>query len=114
MQLPRLKNLVMESLTDLKAIDPVILKVTELTDVTDFLVVVSGTSSRHVKALAEGVCLEAKKHGVTPLGVEGALVGDWVLVDFGDLILHVMLPSAREFYSLESLWKDSEGRFVTD
>ena len=114
MQLPSLKNLVMESLADLKALDPVILKVTELTDVTDILVVVSGTSNRHVKALAEGVCLKAKEHGIKPLGVEGVSVGDWVLVDFGDLILHVMLPSTREFYSLESLWKDPEGRLVTD
>ena len=104
----------MESLSNLKALDPVILQVAELTDITDILVVVSGTSNRHVKALAEEVCLKAKAQGVKPLGVEGLVSGDWVLVDFGDLILHVMLPSTREFYSLESLWKDTEERIATD
>ncbi len=98
------KNLVVEALEELKAVNPVTLDVTGLTDVMDFLVIASGTSNRHVKSLAENVCLQAKKEGVRPLGVEGESAGDWVLVDFGDVVVHVMLPAVRDFYDLERLW----------
>ena len=98
------KNLVVDALEELKAVNPVTLDVTGLTDVMDFLVIASGTSNRHVKSLAENVCLQAKKEGVRPLGVEGESAGDWVLVDFGDVVVHVMLPAVRDFYDLERLW----------
>ena len=99
-----LKELVMEALEDLKAQNPVILDVTELTDMMDYLVIASGTSNRHVKSLASNVSMEAKKRGMMPLGVEGEDAGEWVLVDFGDVVIHVMLPATRDFYDLERLW----------
>ena len=99
-----LKELVMEALEDLKAQNPVILDVTELTDMMDYLVIASGTSNRHVKSLASNVSMEAKKRGMMPLGVEGEDAGEWVLVDFGDVVVHVMLPAIRYFYDLERLW----------
>jgi ribosome-associated protein len=99
-----LKELVLEALEDLKALNPVILDVTELTDVTDYLVIASGTSNRHVKSLASNVSMEAKKRGMMPLGIEGEGAGEWVLVDFGDVVVHVMLPATRDFYDLERLW----------
>jgi ribosome-associated protein len=99
-----LKELVLEALEDLKALNPVILDVTELTDVMDYLVIASGTSNRHVKSLASNVSMEAKKRGMMPLGIEGEGAGEWVLVDFGDVVVHVMLPATRDFYDLERLW----------
>ena len=93
-----------DALDDLKALEPVTLDVRELSSVTDYLLVASGTSSRHVKSLAENVLMKAKASGVRPLGVEGELTGDWVLVDFGDVVVHVMQPATRSFYDLERLW----------
>ena len=99
-----LKELVMEALDDLKAVNTVSLDVTDLTDVMDYMVVASGTSNRHVKSLADNVCMEAKKQGMRPIGVEGQDAGEWVLVDFGDVVVHLMLPATRDFYDLERLW----------
>jgi ribosome-associated protein len=98
------KQLVIDALEDLKAINVVTLDVAGLTDVMDFLIIASGTSSRHVKSLADNVCMQAKKREVRPLGVEGEDAGEWVLVDFGDVVVHVMLPATRDFYDLERLW----------
>jgi len=99
-----LKHLVEEALDDLKAVNTVCMDVSGLTDVMDYLVICSGTSNRHVKSLADNVCMEAKKAGQRPLGVEGEDAGEWVLVDFGDVVVHVMLPATRDFYDLERLW----------
>ena len=98
------KQLVIDALEDLKAVNVVTLDVAGLTDVMDFLIIASGTSSRHVKSLADNVCMQAKKREVRPLGVEGEDAGEWVLVDFGDVVVHVMLPATRDFYDLERLW----------
>ncbi|MFV8818530.1 ribosome silencing factor [Haliea sp. E17] len=106
MQAEQLKDLVIDALDDLKAVNTVALDVTGLTDVMDYLVITSGTSNRHVKSLADNVCLEAKKQGQRALGVEGEDAGEWVLVDFGDVVVHVMLPATRDFYDLERLWAD--------
>lgn len=108
METESLKKLVVEALDDLKAINTVILDVTDLTDVMDYMVIASGTSNRHVKSLADNVCMEAKKEGMRPLGVEGEDAGEWVLVDFGDVVVHVMLPATRDFYDLERLWVHPE------
>lgn len=108
MQAEQLKQIVNNALEDLKAVNAVTLDVTDLTDVMDYLVIASGTSNRHVKSLADNVCMEAKKQGVRPLGVEGEDAGEWVLVDFGDVVVHVMLPATRDFYDLERLWVKPE------
>ncbi len=92
------------ALEDLKAVDTVVLDVRELSSVMDWLIVASGTSNRHVKSLADNVMMKAKQQGLRPLGVEGERVGEWVLVDFGDVVVHVMQPAARSFYDLERLW----------
>ena len=95
---------VRDALDELKAKDVVEIDVRGRTSVTDHMVIVSGTSTRHVKSIADEVTRFAKKLGVMPLGVEGEREAEWVLVDLGDVIVHVMLPRVREFYALERLW----------
>lgn len=99
-----LKQLVIGALDDLKAVNTVSIDVTELTDVMDHLIIASGTSNRHVKSLANNVSVEVKKTGLQPLGIEGNDVGEWVLLDFGDVVVHIMLPATRDYYDLERLW----------
>ncbi|OLO09019.1 ribosome silencing factor [Salinicola sp. MH3R3-1] len=106
MQTDTLKSLVVEALEELKARDVVELDVAALTSVTDVMVVASGTSSRHVSALADNVVEKAKDAGLRPLGIEGQQGGEWVLVDLGDVIAHVMMPETRQLYDLERLWAD--------
>tara|TARA_R110001592_G_scaffold138511_5_gene357703 strand:- start:5427 stop:5780 length:354 start_codon:yes stop_codon:yes gene_type:complete len=106
MQSAELKKLVIESLEDLKAEHISVIDVKDKTSVTDFMVVASGTSTRHVRSLAENLVTEVKSQGIKTLGVEGAEVSDWVLVDLGEVVVHVMLPSARTFYDLEGFWRD--------
>ncbi|MCW4453740.1 ribosome silencing factor [Flavobacterium sp. MXW15] len=89
---------------ELKAKDLSEIDVRGKSSVADYMVVVSGTSSRHVKSIADEVVKFAKNLGVMPLGVEGEREAEWVLVDLGDVIVHVMLPRVREFYALERLW----------
>jgi ribosome-associated protein len=96
--------LVEEALDELKALDISVLKVGDLTSITDHMVVTSGTSNRHVRSIADKVIEKAKAAGCTPLGIEGQEYGEWVLVDLGDVVVHVMQPKARDFYSLEKLW----------
>lgn len=106
MEAEELTEVVLEALDDLKAVNTVTLPVGGLTDMMDTLIITSGTSNRHVKALASNVAVEAKQRGVAPLGTEGEDSGEWVLVDFGDVVVHVMLPATRDFYDLERLWAE--------
>ena len=89
---------------DLKAKDVTEINVRGKTSICDFMVVASGTSSRHVKSIADEVVRQAKQLDCQPLGVEGEREAEWVLVDLGDVVVHVMLPRVREFYALERLW----------
>ncbi|MBU6246724.1 MAG: ribosome silencing factor [Xanthomonadaceae bacterium] len=100
----RLRQQVLQALEDLKAKDIREIDVRGRTSIADLLVIASGTSTRHVKSIADEVVKFAKKAGVMPLGVEGEQEAEWVLVDLGDVIVHVMLPRIREFYGLERLW----------
>lgn len=100
----RLRKLVLAALDDLKARDVREIDVRGKSDVTDRIVIASGTSSRHVKSIADEVVKKAKHAGMPPLGVEGQREAEWVLVDLGDIVVHVMLPRTREFYGLERLW----------
>jgi ribosome-associated protein len=92
------------ALAELKARDSSEIDVRGKTSVADYLVIASGTSTRHVKSIADEVVRFAKRLGVMPLGVEGEREAEWVLIDLGDVIVHVMLPRVREFYALERLW----------
>ncbi|WKE66629.1 ribosome silencing factor [Gallaecimonas kandeliae] len=100
----QLKDFVVDKADDLKAVDIKALDVRGKSSVTEFLVVCSGTSRTHVNAIAENVVTEAKHAGLQPLGIEGKAGGEWVLVDLGDVVLHVMQEQTRDFYQLEKLW----------
>ena len=100
----QLCDLVVAALEEVKAMDIVKLDVRELTTVTDYMIVASGTSNRHVRALAEAVADKAREAGHRPAGIEGEDGSEWVLLDLRDTLVHVMLPRVREFYNLEKLW----------
>ncbi len=100
----QLSDLVVDALDDIKGLDIVKLDVRDMTTVTDFMVLASGTSSRHVQALVDSVAEKARDAGHKPIGVEGEEGGEWVLLDLQDTLVHVMLPKMREFYNLEKLW----------
>ena len=104
MNVEQLSQLVVESLENMKARDIKQIDVTGVSSFTDLMIICSGTSSRQVKAIADAVVLDAKEQGVTAIGVEGQDSAEWILVDLGDLIVHVMQPSVRDFYQLEKLW----------
>jgi ribosome-associated protein len=99
-----IKKIALQALSDLKAEAVVVLNVRNHASFTDFMIFASGKSTRHVKSIANEVVEAAKKANLPPLGVEGEDVGEWVLVDLGDAIVHVMLPDTRRFYELEKLW----------
>lgn len=101
---PSLKNVVVEALADMKALDVKLLDVRGLTDIADYMVIASGTSDRHVRSVAQRLVEKAKEAGFRPHGLEGLKDGDWVLIDLSEMIVHVMLPRVREFYGLEKLW----------
>lgn len=104
MHIEQLKQTIVASLEDLKAQDLTILDVKAATSVTDYMVIASGTSSRQVIALARNVQSAAREQNIELLGMEGLDKGEWVLVDLGDILVHVMQPQIRELYELEKLW----------
>ena len=98
------KKMALEALEALKADNVVLLDVREIASFTDYMIFASGNSTRHVSAIAEAVVEAAKASNQPPVGVEGEDVGEWVLVDLGDVVVHVMLPDVRLYYELEKLW----------
>lgn len=105
-----LRDLVVTALDDGKADDIRVIDVRELTSITDYMIVASGRSSRQVKALKERILEAAREQNVRPIGVEGETVSEWVLIDFGDVIVHAMQPDTRDFYQLEKLWDNTAAR----
>jgi ribosome-associated protein len=103
-----LRDLAILALEDLKGMNIETLDVKALTDITDFMIICTARSTRHVSALAENVAIKAKEKKVKPVHIEGNKENEWVLVDLGDVVVHVMLESARAFYSLEDLWAIKE------
>ena len=109
MQTEALAELAETALDDLKGVDVRRIDVREKTSITDVIVIASGTSERHVRSLADRVVERARESGVKPLGVEGEQGGDWLLIDLGDVVVHVMSREKRDFYNLEKLWSMEPG-----
>ena len=97
-------QLITDTVKDLKAEDVQTFDVRALTTMTDFMIIASGRSNRQVKAIADKVIETAKTRRIRPLGVEGQNQAEWILIDFGDVIAHIMHPTTREYYQLEKLW----------
>ncbi len=108
MQSEDLVKLAITALEEIKAHDITTIDVRGKTSITDFMLIASGTSSRHVKSLVDNVLEKVKEQGVRPIGTEGMDTGEWALLDLGDIVVHVMLPTARQFYDLERLWQGAE------
>jgi ribosome-associated protein len=106
----RLLETTIQALEDIKAVDIRVLDVREQTSITDLMVIASGTSTRHVKSLADNVAEAAKQLGVRAPGMEGDKGSEWILVDLIDIVVHVMMPETRAFYGLEKLWSVSAGQ----
>ena len=100
----KLKNKIIKSLEDIKAVNPIAIDVTRISSLTDFMVIASGTSNRHIAAMSEHVLEDLKETNISGIKIEGQGGDDWVLVDAGDVVIHLMSADAREFYDLESLW----------
>ena len=108
MKTEELTQLVVDALEELKAVNLHVIDVRGKTSITDVMVIATGTSSRHVRSLAENVALTAKKQGMPALGEEGIDTGEWALIDLGDVVVHVMQEEIRDFYQLEKLWETDE------
>lgn len=98
------RQMAIDALEQLKAVDIVVLDVRDRASFTDTMIFASGTSSRHASAVAESVIEAAKQSDTPALGVEGQDIGEWILIDLGDVIVHIMLPEVRAYYELEKLW----------
>ena len=102
-----LKNVIINSLEDLKAINITVIPVSHLTTITDYMIICNGTSARHIKAMANNVITDVKAAGFSEK-LEGEQDSEWILIDSGDVITHIMLPKTRDFYNLEGLWQTDE------
>ena len=96
------------TLEDMKASDILVLDVQHFNSCMDQIIIATGNSQRHVKSIAEKIAFTAKQQGIIPLGIEGAEQGEWVLVDLGDIVIHIMQREIRSFYNLEKLWSTKE------
>ncbi|MDM8545018.1 ribosome silencing factor [Candidatus Venteria ishoeyi] len=110
----QLRDLVIDAMEDLKAQDISVLDVRAISDVTDIMIIASGASNRQVAAIANNVVEKAKAQGQQPVGTEGENNSEWVLVDLGDVIAHVMQPEVRAFYQLEKLWETAPEQVVNE
>lgn len=108
MRAKQMQKLIYGALIDAKAQDIAVLDVRKVADFTDTMMIVSGTSTRHVQSVADKVIDQMRGHGVRAIGVEGEKIGEWVLIDFGEIVVHVMRPQTRDFYNLEKLWSDGK------
>jgi len=99
---------IQNALEDAKTQNIAVLDVRKISDFTDYMVIATGTSNRHVQSSADKVAETLRDHGVRPVGIEGKQLGDWVLIDFGDVVVHIMREQTRDFYNLEKLWSDAK------
>ena len=100
----KLRDLVFSSLDELKALDPVSINVKKISNFTDYMMIASGTSKRHIQSMGDKILGDLKEKKIKLLGIEGQETEEWVLIDLGDVVLHLMSAKARSFYDLESLW----------
>lgn len=103
-----MKEAVVNAIEDIKGFDITVLDVAKLTSMTNYMIICSANSSRQTKAIADNIYVELKAKGYNPRGLEGEKEGEWVLVDLGEVIVHIMIPTTRAYYNLEQLWGGSK------
>ncbi|MDP3086960.1 MAG: ribosome silencing factor [Methylotenera sp.] len=108
--LDSMKTAVVDAIEDIKGFDITVMDVRKLTSMTSYMIVASATSSRQAKAVADNVRTKLKERGFPIRGTEGEDAGEWVLVDLGDIVVHIMVPTTRAYYNLEQLWGEAESR----
>lgn len=113
LNLEEMKLAVIDALEDIKAFDITVMDVRNLTSMTSYMIVASANSTRQAKAIADNVREKMREKGINLRGTEGEKDGEWVLVDLDDIVVHVMIPSARAYYNLEQLWGETETRRST-
>jgi len=104
MHAEQLRKIAEQALDEIKAHDVIVLDTRKITSLFDYMIVASADSTRQTKALARNIAEKVKEAGGSVLGVEGEQTGEWVLVDLGDVLVHIMQPAIREYYNLEQLW----------
>ncbi|MDH5649708.1 MAG: ribosome silencing factor [Gammaproteobacteria bacterium] len=114
MQSKETQEIIYQIIDDAKAQDIIVLDIRNISDIADYMVIASGTSARHVSSVADKLVDKMKEQGRRPLGLEGKETGEWVLVDYGDVIVHIMRPEARQFYNLEKLWGGDEAHGIAE
>jgi ribosome-associated protein len=110
LDLEETKLAVIDALEDIKAFDITVMDVRKLTSMTSYMIVASANSTRQAKAIADNVREKMREKGIVMRGTEGEKDGEWVLVDLDDIVVHVMIPTARAYYNLEQLWGETESR----
>lgn len=105
MSIETLKAILIDALEDIKAQEILEIDVHDKTSIADYMIIASGTSNRHLQAMVNNVSEKAKAQGFEPIGKEGDSGSEWVLIDFGDIVVHVMTPETRAYYDLERLWE---------
>lgn len=113
MNAEEIRDQAVQTLEDMKGVDIRVLDIADISDFADYMIIVSGTSDRHVRALAEAVKDELRERGTRAMGHEGEDLSEWVLIDFADVVVHVMRPEVRQFYDLEKLWDEDIRRLVS-
>lgn len=107
-------ELAVNALEDIKAIDVRILDVTGRSSVTDIMIIATGNTTRQVKSLSNNVLKVTRENDMRPIGVEGEKTSDWILIDLGDVVVHIMTPDIRDFYNLEKLWDEDSPEAVSE
>ena len=110
MKASKLRDFTVKAVEDMKGQDVAVLDIQKLSTIADYMLVVTGTSTRHVKSIADEVAKRCKEQGIAIKGMEGSSQAEWILLDLGDVIVHVMQAPVRKLYDLESLWSMSPGK----
>jgi len=114
MDIEKIKDIVINALEDIKGFQIKVIDVREKSNFTDIMIIVSGNTARQVKALGSNLLTVANENNITVLGSEGEQQGEWMLIDLGDIVVHIMQPDIRDFYNIERLWGENSPEAISN